>query len=231
MRVALVEDDESQSNLIKGMLESRAHQVHVFDRGRPFLAKLAHESFDLLVLDWILPDMSGLDVLVTIRKQLATRTGVVFLTQRDAESDVVQALEAGADDFVVKPAREREFLARIDAVLRRTKDTTLEDFIELGPYKLDVEARRISVNGVAVELTQREYDVALFFFRNPGKVLSRGHLMEAIWGRSSDATARTVDTHVSRLRTALRLSAETGVRMVPVYGYGYRLDIDALSVA
>jgi two-component system, OmpR family, response regulator RegX3 len=229
MRIALVEDDNSQSILIKDLLESRSHQVHVFDRGRPFLAKLAHESFDLLVLDWILPDISGLEVLLTIRKQLATRTAVVFLTNRDAESDIVQALEAGADDFVVKPAREREFLARIDAVLRRATDRTEEQLIVLGPYKLEAEARRISVYGKAVELTQREFDVALFFFRNPGKVLSRGHLMEAIWGRSSDATARTVDTHVSRLRTALRLSAETGVRMIPVYGYGYRLDIDALS--
>jgi DNA-binding response OmpR family regulator len=226
MRIALLEDDPDHGAQLQALLEGGGHHVHLFTRGRPLLNRLAHESFDVIVLDWMIPDVSGYDVLRTIRSQTVSDTPVLFLTHRDAEADVVAALDAGADDFLVKPARERELLARVKALGRRGPDReAAADVLELGPVRIDVGRREIRCDGVPVELTPREFDVAVFFFRNPGKLLSRAHLMEVIWGRSTDASLRTVDTHVSRLRSALALSAERGVRMVPVYGHGYRLEV------
>lgn len=226
MRIALLEDDPDQAARLQSLLESAGHHVHLFDRGRALLARLASESFDVVVLDWGIPDLSGYEVLRTIRSQTVADTPVLFLTHRDAEADVVQALEAGADDFIVKPAREREFLARIQALGRRgpERDGAAEVLGACG-IRIDISRREITLDGVLVEVTPREFDVAVFFFRNPGKLISRQHLMEVVWGRSTDVSLRTVDTHVSRLRSALGLSAERGIRMSPVYGHGYRLDL------
>lgn len=226
MRIALLEDDADHAAQLQVLLEGGGHHVHLFTRGRPLLTRLAHESFDVIVLDWGVPDISGYDVLRTIRSQTVADTPVLFLSNRDAEADVVQALEAGADDFLVKPARERELLARIKALGRRGPDReTGADTLGAGPVRIDVARREITRDGVPIELTPREFDVAVFFFRNPGKLVSRAHLMEVIWGRSTDVSLRTVDTHVSRLRSALGLTAECGVRMAPVYGHGYRLEV------
>lgn len=226
VRIALLEDDPDQASHLQALMQRAGHHVHLFTRGRPLLNKLAHESYDVIVLDWGVPDMSGIEVLGIIRSQKVPDTPVLFLTNRDAESDVVEALEAGADDFVVKPARERELLLRIKALSRRTQEREpAGEILAAGPIRIDVARREITRDGKPVELTPREFDVAVFFFRQPGRLVSRGHLMEVVWGRSTDASLRTVDTHVSRLRQALALSAESGVRMTPVYGYGYRLDV------
>ncbi len=221
MRIALLEDDLAQAEGVRRLLEP-THTVHHYARGRQLLGKLTHESYDLLIIDWELPDLSGLDVVKTLRGQLPA-TPILFLTHRDSENDIVQALTAGADDFLVKPAREREFLARIKALGRRMQPADGKP-IELPPYKIDVSQSIITRNGTPIDLTRREYEVALFFFRNLGKVLSRSHILENVWGQGGDVTTRTVDTHVSRLRSSLGLSTEIGVRLTPVYGYGYRLE-------
>ena len=226
MRIALLEDDPDHGAQLQALLEGGGHRVHLFTRGRPLLNRLAHESFDVIVLDWVVPDLSGFDVLRTIRSQTVSDTPVLFLTHRDSEADVVAALEGGADDFLVKPARERELLARITALGRRGPDREAgADVLETGPIRIDIGRREITRDGTPVDLTPREFDVAVFFFRNPGKLVSRSHLMEVVWGRSTDVSLRTVDTHVSRLRSALALTAECGVRMSPVYGHGYRLEV------
>ncbi|MCC6172426.1 MAG: response regulator transcription factor [Gammaproteobacteria bacterium] len=226
MRIALLEDDPDQAAQLQALLERAGHAVHLFLRGRPLLNNLAHESYDVIVLDWVVPDVSGYDVLRTIRSQTVPHTPVLFLTNRDSETDIVQALEAGADDFVVKPLRERELLSRIKALGRRSHEHSVaSEVLEIGLVRIDVAHREITRNGQPIELTPREFDVAVFFFRQPGKLVSRAHLMEVVWGRSSDASLRTVDTHISRLRQALGLSTESGVRMTPIYGYGYRLDV------
>ena len=225
MRIALLEDDPDQAAQLQALLEQAGHTVHAFHRGRPLLNHLAHESYDLIVLDWGVPDLSGYDVLRTIRGQTVPHTPVLFLTNRDAEVDVVQALEAGADDFVVKPLRERELLSRIRALGRRAQERAATgEVLEAGPIRIDVTRREITRGGVPVELTPREFDVAVFFFRQPGKLVSRAHLMEIVWGRSSDASLRTVDTHVSRLRQALELEPAAGWQLSTVYGHGYRLE-------
>lgn len=223
MRIAVLEDDADQAERVRMLLESAGHSVHLWSRGRPFLGNLPHESYDLLIVDWEVPDLSGYDVVRTARAHGLTATPILFLTHRDSEHDIVQALEAGADDFLVKPPRDREFLARVQSLGRRNRPE-YGKVIEVRPYLIDLDRSVISRHGTPIELTRREYEVAVFFFRNLGKVVSRAHILECVWGRVEDVTTRTVDTHVSRLRSALGLSAANGVRLTPVYGYGYRLE-------
>lgn len=225
MRIAFLEDDVDQASRLTALLQGAGHRVHSFERGRALLKSLVSESYDLLILDWELPDESGLEVLKSIRGVLANATPVLFLTHRDSEIDVVQTLEAGADDFVVKPPRERELLSRVDALLRRANSTSTPiETLHVAPYRIDFEHRRIECDGQAVELSPREYAVAALLFRNLGKVVSRGHIMDVVWGRGDVTTTRTVDMHVSRIRAALGLSTAIGLRLTAVYGYGYRLE-------
>lgn len=221
----MLEDDIEQAERAASLLQGVGHQVDVFDRGRLLLKQLNHESYDLIMLDWEIPDVTGFDVLRTIRGSLGVRTPVLFLTHRDAEEDVVHALEAGADDFLVKPPRERELLARAEAVGRRLRESLpQDDSISVPPFRIDLRQRQIERDGVVAELTRREFEVALLLFRNVGKVLSRGHIMQAVWGQSADTLTRTVDMHVSRVRKVLGLSAAIGLRLTAIYGYGYRLE-------
>jgi DNA-binding response OmpR family regulator len=225
VRIGLLEDEIEQAERVASLLGVAGHQVNVFDRGRALLKELNTESYDLLLLDWEIPDVSGYEVLRTLRGQLGVQTPVLFLTHRDSEEDVVQALEAGADDFLVKPPRERELLARVDSVGRRSREGASQDeALEVPPFHIDLKRREIAVNGAIADLTRREFDVALLLFRNVGKVLSRGHIMQVVWGQSAATLTRTVDMHVSRVRKVLGLSASIGLRLTAIYGYGYRLE-------
>ncbi len=225
MRIALLEDETEQAERTASLLRDAGHQVNVFSHGRVLLRQLNSETYDLIMLDWEIPDVSGYEVLQAVRRQQAMRIPILFLTHRDAEADVVQALEAGADDFLIKPPRERELLARVDAVGRRARDGSLQDDVmELPPFTINLQRHQIERDGVELELTRREFEVAALLFRNAGKVLSRGHIMQAVWGHNAVTTTRTVDMHVSRVRKVLGLSAAIGLRLTAVYGYGYRLE-------
>ena len=230
MRIAVLEDDIDQAEGIRLLLQKAGHAVYLFNRGRALLSKLAHESYDLLIIDWEVPDLSGIDVLHKARAQLAAQTPILFLTHRDSEHDIVHALEAGADDFLVKPPREREFQARVMALGRRPAATPASEIL-LPPYRIDLLHSIVYRGDTALELTRREYEVALFFFRNLGRVVSRAHVLESVWGRGGGISTRTVDTHVSRLRSVLGLSSAGGVRLTPVYGYGYRLETTGSGAA
>ena len=225
MRVALLEDEAEQVERISRLLEGAGHSVHAFSRGRALLNALRTESFDLFVLDWEVPGQSGLEVLEALRARAAAKTPVLFLTHRDSEADVVQALQAGADDFLIKPARDRELLARLDALGRRFPgQTQVAGLIELAPFRVDCDNQQIERDGRSIELTRREFEVAVLLFRNIGQVLSRGHIMEAVWGQRDATNTRTVDMHVSRVRQLLGLSAAIGLRLTAIYGFGYRLE-------
>jgi two-component system response regulator RegX3 len=225
MRVALLEDEAEQVDRISRLLEEAGHLVHAFPRGRALLNTLRTESFDLIILDWEVPGQSGLEVLEVLRARTAPKIPVLFLTHRDSEADVVQALQAGADDFLIKPARDRELLARLDALGRRfSGHAQAQEFIEVAPFRVDLENHRIERDGKSLELTRREFEVAVLLFRNLGQVLSRGHIMEVVWGQPDATTTRTVDMHVSRVRQVLGLSAAIGLRLTAIYGFGYRLE-------
>lgn len=225
LRIAFLDDDADQADRVSVLLQGAGHHVYVFNRGRALLGQLRCDTYDLIVLDWEVPDVSGYEVLQAIRTQLEMRTPVLFLTHRDSEADVVQALEAGADDFLIKPPRERELLARVYAMGRRGRAPTQPSAaIDSPPFHIDLALHQIARNGVPLELTRREFEVALLLFRNVGKVLSRGFIMDTVWGRGDTTTTRTVDMHVSRVRKVLGLSAAIGLRLTAIYGYGYRLE-------
>lgn len=232
-RIALVEDDLTQRQAATVQLEEAGMMVKAFGTPRDFFFALERESFDLAVLDWGLPEMTGPEVLTKMRLA-GNQLPVLFLTARDAEEDVVRALDTGADDYLVKPLRGKELISRIMAVLRRANPGIVESrYFEFDRFKFDLKGMKlvdetlVGVDPVAdreIELTHKEFNLALLLLRNIGKPLSRSHIREAVWGRGSDVPSRTMDTHVSRVRTKLRLRPESGYLLAPVYSYGYRLE-------
>jgi DNA-binding response OmpR family regulator len=224
MRIAYLEDDPDQAALIAKWLESAGHVCHHFDRGHALQRSLASESFDLYLLDWHLPDADGLQVLKEIRAHVPQAV-VLFVTARDRDDDVVRVLQAGADDFIGKPVRKGELLARIEARVRRSHVAEEPSpQIEVPPFVLDREARKVMRDGKPLALTDKEYALAEFLFANVGELLSRKHLLEAVWGLRADVKTRTLDTHMSRLRTKLGLADGLGLKLVSVQQFGYRLE-------
>lgn len=223
MNFAVIEDSRSQAEVLKALLKSEGYQVEVFADGKSFLEALATRSFDFYVVDWVLPDVGG-DVLVAkIRERNGWDVPVVVCTARTEEEFASDILRLGADDYVPKPVRYMEFLARVDALLRRRK-SRMPELVRFGNIELDVEGRRIRLAGQEIDLTQREFDLAVVFLRNVGRVLAREELLATVWAREADVDTRTVDTHASRLRKKLGLAGESGLMLTSVYGQGYRLD-------
>ncbi|NNC77245.1 MAG: response regulator transcription factor [Woeseiaceae bacterium] len=226
MRVAILEDDPDQADLVSLWLQDAGHNVNCSADAAEFLRTVRRDSYDMYVLDWVLPDMSGIDVLKKLRTEMEDYTPVVMATAKDEERSIVSGLEAGADDYIVKPVRRAELVARISAILRRASGGKSEDdAMDASPYVLDPAAKTISFGDKNVTLTNREFALAAFLFRNPGKMLSRAHILEAIWGiENSAVSTRTVDTHVSRLRRKLKLGVENGWKLSAVYQHGYRIE-------
>ncbi|MEX2480726.1 MAG: response regulator transcription factor [Gammaproteobacteria bacterium] len=225
MRIALLEDDPDQVALFGGWLKTAGHTCEQFDNGKSFVRNIKHDSYDALILDWMVPDMDGFQVLRWVRENFDWPIPVVFVTARDLEDDIVRALEEGADDYIVKPAKQREFIARLNAVIRRvTPVDEGQTVIEHEPFLIDLANHQIQRNGERVEVTQKEYELIVFLFRNLGRVLSRAHILESVWGRNPDINTRTVDTHVSRIRSKLSLAPDTGWKLSSIYQHGYRLE-------
>ncbi len=223
MNFAVIEDSRSQAEVLKALLKSEGYQVEVFADGQSFLDVLATRSFDFYVVDWVLPDIGG-DVLVgKIREARGWDVPIVVCTARTEEEHASDILRLGADDYVPKPVRYMEFLARVDALLRRRRAKN-PDLVRVGSIELDIEGRRVRVAGQEIDLTQREFDLAVVFLKNVGRVLPREELLATVWAREADVDTRTVDTHASRLRKKIGLSGESGLMLTSVYGQGYRLD-------
>lgn len=225
MRIALLEDDQDQANLFMEWLRAGGHTCDHFDAGKLFIRNIKRDSYDVLILDWIVPDMDGYEVLRWVRENFDWKIPVVFVTAKDEEDDIVRALEEGADDYMVKPAKQRELNARIAAVARRASTVDeAQSEIEFEPFQIDLGNHEIKRNGQRIEVTQKEYELIVFLFKNIGRVMSRAHILESVWGRNPDINTRTVDTHVSRIRTKLSLSAEAGWKLSSIYQHGYRLE-------
>jgi DNA-binding response OmpR family regulator len=225
MRIAILDDDQNLLDLTVATLVDAGHSCHPFTSGKAMMHQLHRESFDLLILDWQVPDLSGTEILHWVREKLSATLPVLFMTSRSSEDDIVTGLAAGADDYMIKPIRRAELIARVNALLRRAYPTqTAAEIIQFGPYEFDVRSSRAKLNGEAIELTQKEFDLALLLFQNLGRPLSRAYILEAVWSRDIEIPSRTMDTHISRVRSKLDLRPENGYRLAPVYSYGYRLE-------
>ncbi len=226
MRVALLEDDPDQAELTRLWLSHAEHNVDCHGNAASFLRAVKRDSFDLYVLDWVLPDMSGIEVLKKVRGEMDDDTPVIIATAKNEEESIVRGLEAGADDYLVKPIRQAELIARVSALLRRAAGRSSQaGELDASPYALNLAKKTISLRGKDIALTHREFELAVFFFRNVGKMLSRNHILEAIWGiDNKSVSTRTVDTHVSRLRKKLKLNEDNGWKLSAIYQHGYRIE-------
>src|SRR5690606_19641068 len=227
MHIAILEDDTAQAQLVQSYLSDAGHQSTSFNTGKSMLAALARDhDFDMLILDWEVPDTSGLDVLRWVRTTLGQALPVLFLTSRTHEEDLVQGLQAGADDYMMKPIRRGELTARVTALLRRIAPTPQQEApFSLAAYDIDPARERISLNREAIELAPKEYELAVLFFHNPDRLFLRDVLSSKVWNREIPATSRTLDTHLSNIRRKLQLRPENGVRLTASYALGYRLEL------
>lgn len=231
MRVAALDDDVTHLDLVRRSVESVGYDCLGYERGQDLLRALRSESFDLLIVDWQLPDIDGIEVVRWVREHRPERIPILFLTSRSDERDVVEGLTAGADDYMAKPIRVMELMARIRALMRRSYPSDAAGVLECGGYRIDLARRAVEFEGEPIELKQREFELARCLFANPGRLLSRSHLFGAVWGVQADIPSRTLDTHVSSLRAKLRLRPERGFRLTAVYGQGYRLEAVAEGAA
>lgn len=226
MKVALLEDDKYQGQLVQLWLQAAGHECDLFDTGESLVEVLDNITYDIYILDWVLPGMSGDKVLSVVREKRGWDVPIIFVTQKDSEDDIVTALKSGADDYMVKPIKEAEMLARVEALGRRIKLQQEEEpaLLEYGPYKLDLETRTLVWRGKPVPLTQKEFDLAAYLFKHLGEITERNVIMKMVWGTSVDLKTRTVDIHISRLRKKLGLNGEDGLRLIGIYNHGYRME-------
>lgn len=235
MRIASLDDDESQLEQTRFALKTMGHECHTFLTARQFQKMLLRESFDLLIVDWSLPDSSGPEVVRWVREHIKEAVPILFLTSRQDEAAIIEGLNAGADDFMVKPVRVGELSARVTALLRRSYVGQVTDELSWGPYRFLADQCAVAIDGQLVPLTKKEFELALFMFRNTGRLLSRAHLLESVWSPehtdAKELPSRTLDTHISRLRSVLGLQPERGFKLVSVYRQGYRLEALNLPAA
>lgn len=225
MRCAVLDDDKAQTGLVAKLLADAGHSCEVFHQGRALISRLRQDTFDLLVIDWNMPGMSGIEVLETVRQGQHANLPILMITSRADDADVVTGLSAGADDYIVKPLNPAVFTARVEAALRRSQlNRPRAAGASWGAYSFHVPTETATVHGKPVKLTAKELALALMLFENMSRPLSRSYLLESIWGQSPEAETRTLDAHVSRIRSKLNLRAENGFRVLPVYSYGYRLE-------
>ena len=225
-RVLVVEDEESIAEPLAYMLRKEGFEVSVADDGPPGLAAFDRDGADLVLLDLMLPGLSGTEVCRELRSRSAVP--VIMLTARDSEVDKVVGLELGADDYVTKPFSHRELVARIRAVLRRqtgasspADDTTA---LEAGPVRMDVDRHLVTVAGEPVQLPLKEFDLLELLLRNVGRVLTRGQLIDRVWGSDYVGDTKTLDVHVKRLRAKVEPDPGNPRHLLTVRGLGYKFE-------
>ncbi|MDO9280885.1 MAG: response regulator transcription factor [Methylotenera sp.] len=225
MKIALLKDDLSSAETIQEWLQEAGFEVDHFATGLDFLRKFPHSQYDLCIFDWALPDMEGPDVMVSIKLKSSNLPPIIFFTESSEEEDIIRIIESGADDYIVKPVSRPLLMARINALIRHTSPKPGNETIyKLGPLTLDAKQRLATLEGEEVNLTDKELDLALCFLKNEGMFLSRTHLMNVLWGASSEVETCKVDVHVSHLRTKLKLTTENGWELTSIYQQGYRLE-------
>lgn len=223
-KVMVVEDEEALSELLKYNLEAEGYEVEVIDRGDDAALRLRETVPDLLLLDWMLPGLSGIELCRRVRIRSETETlPIIMLTARSEESERVRGLSTGADDFVVKPFSVPELMARIKAMLRRSNPSKVSTHLKAGDIVLDKEMHRARRNGREVRLGPTEYKLLEFLMSSPGRVFSREQLLDGVWGHNNYVDERTVDVHIGRLRRSITRGKEQDP-IRTVRGSGYSLN-------
>ncbi len=223
-RVLVVEDEESYSEALDYMLTKEGYEVVVAADGHTALAEFERRGADIVLLDLMLPGIPGTEVCRQIRT--TSNVPVIMVSAKDDEVDKVVGLELGADDYVTKPYSPRELTARIRAVLRRGHDAEPEQAaLEAGPVRMDVERHVVTMHGEEQRLPLKEFELLEMFLRNPGRVLTRGQLIDRVWGADYVGDTKTLDVHVKRLRAKLEPDPGKPALLITVRGLGYKLDL------
>ncbi|GAA3072452.1 MULTISPECIES: response regulator transcription factor [Actinomycetes] len=223
-RILIVEDEPSFSEALSYTLQKEGYDVSVADDGLQAVELFDKESPDLVLLDLMLPGQPGTEVCRQIRQR--SNVPVIMLTAKDSEIDKVVGLELGADDYVTKPYSSRELLARVRAVLRRHVDTEVDDTssVAAGPVRMDVERHTVEVRGDGVSLPLKEFELLEMLLRNAGRVLTRGQLIDRVWGSDYVGDTKTLDVHVKRLRAKIEPDPSRPQHLITVRGLGYKFE-------
>jgi two-component system response regulator RegX3 len=225
-RVLVVEDEFSFSDALSYMLRKEGFEVSVAETGTDAITEFDRSGADIVLLDLMLPEMSGTEVCRQLRQK--SQVPIIMVTARDSEIDKVVGLEIGADDYVTKPYSPRELVARIRAVLRRqTKDGVPESTpptLSAGPVRMDVDRHVVTVSGSAVQLPLKEFELLELLLRNAGRVLTRGQLIDRVWGADYVGDTKTLDVHIKRLRSKIEPEPPTPRHIVTVRGLGYKFE-------
>ena len=224
MKIAVVDDDQDVASLLCLWLEEEGYTCVSYHDGQDFTRNVGNEQFGAVLLDWMMPEVDGEQVLAWLRSKRDWETPVIFVTSRTTEDDMVRILNEGADDYITKPVSRRELLARITAVTRRSSKRAPQEVIEIGPYQIDPQSRSLRFEGESIKLTDKEFELATYIFTHIGRLLSRNQILSNVWGYEADVNTRTVDTHISRIRKKLHLTPENGWRLSSIYHQGYRLE-------
>lgn len=225
--VLIVEDEESLADPLAFLLRKEGFEASIVNDGASALTAFDRVNPDIVLLDLMLPGMSGTEICKALRAK--SSVPVIMVTARDSEIDKVVGLELGADDYVTKPYSARELIARIRAVLRRGTENSADDellvgVLEAGPVRMDIDRHTVSVNGQPVTLPLKEFDLLEYLLRNSGRVLTRGQLIDRVWGSDYVGDTKTLDVHVKRLRSKIEEDPGKPVHLVTVRGLGYKFE-------
>ncbi|SEN97757.1 response regulator transcription factor [Cryobacterium sp. TMT1-3] len=224
-RILLVEDESALSEPLSFLLEREGYEVVVAEDGPSAISEFDQNGTDLILLDLMLPGIPGTEVCREIRTR--STVPIIMLTAKDSEIDIVVGLELGADDYVTKPYSTRELVARIRAVLRRHEDqsaTEADSMLAAGTVRMDVERHAVTVSGELVNMPLKEFELLEFLLRNAGRVLTRGQLIDRVWGTDYFGDTKTLDVHIKRIRSRIEAAPSEPVMLVTVRGLGYRFE-------
>jgi DNA-binding response OmpR family regulator len=226
MRIAIADDEREVTEYLKAIVEEQGHLAVTYSDGNALAQALTRDTFDLVIVDWMMPGKDGIEILKWMDGALDEKPPVIMMTNRTAKTDITDALNAGAADYITKPEDRNVIAARINAMLRRNTQGSgaFDTTATYGKYLLDRIDQTITINGETVTLTAKEFELADLFFRNADRTLSRNYIMETIWRTTATLATRTLDMHISRVRSKLHLNPENGFRIFTVFGYGYRLE-------
>lgn len=224
MKIAVLDDNPVQSETMAKTVEAMGYRPVIFSRAQALISALRRDTFDLLLVDWNLPDRSGLEVLAWARINLRPPPPMLLVTSRTEDEDIVAGLNAGADDYLTKPLSPAVLAARISALMRRAYTPFAPGGIEVyGDTAFDGSAGTVTRAGQVIPMTAKEFALAQLLFRNLHRALSRTYILETVWGTEPNLNSRSLDMHVSRIKSKLNLRPEHGYRLTPIYSYGYQL--------